>query len=203
MKPSSLRGLRCHPQKWQGWDSDPSPRLQTAASGWVRLLRDDGKAQLSLRTWLFASEGWESCCWSHFLAPPLDKPWNQFPILYHLCWKDLDRLCLPGHILANAHIFFQETIKQTVFRAGTQLISQLQSQPQHRVKGQLSGHWHNLNNLNSGWLRQLSVWLSVLAQVMISRFMSWSPMLGSMLTVQTLLEIHILSLSLSLKINKL
>ena len=40
-----------------------------------------------------------------------------------------------------------------------------------------------------GWLSQLSVRLLILAQVMISQFLSSSPTLGSMLTVQSLLGI--------------
>ena len=35
-----------------------------------------------------------------------------------------------------------------------------------------------------GWLSQLSIWLLVLAQVMISQVVSLSPALGSVLTVQ-------------------
>ena len=51
------------------------------------------------------------------------------------------------------------------------------------------------------WVAQL-VKLLTSAQVMISRFMSSSPESGSVLTVQSLLGILSLSLSLSLKINK-
>ena len=62
-----------------------------------------------------------------------------------------------------------------------------------------------------GWLSWLSVQLLVLAQVMISRFMSSSPVSGSLLSVQSPLCIlcpllslplpcsHMCSLSLSLK----
>ena len=46
------------------------------------------------------------------------------------------------------------------------------------------------------WLRQLSVPLLVSAQVMISRFVGSSPTLGSVPTVQGLLGILSLSLSL-------
>ena len=63
-----------------------------------------------------------------------------------------------------------------------------------------------------GWLSRVSVRLLILAQVMISQFMSSSPTSGSALTVQTLLWILSLSPSLSvpppltcvlsLKINK-
>ena len=66
-----------------------------------------------------------------------------------------------------------------------------------------------------GWLSRLSLWLLILTQVMISWFVSSSPVLGSVLTVQILLGILSLlfappqlalslsfSLSLSLKINK-
>ena len=49
-----------------------------------------------------------------------------------------------------------------------------------------------------GWLSWLSVRLLILAQVMISRFVSLSPRLGSALTVWNLLGILSLSLSLSL-----
>ena len=65
-----------------------------------------------------------------------------------------------------------------------------------------------------GWLSQLSVRLLILAQVMISRFVGWSPVSVSVLTAQSLLGSLSLSLSLwaprpahslhlSLKINKL
>ena len=47
-----------------------------------------------------------------------------------------------------------------------------------------------------GWLCWLSVWLLVLAQDMISQFVSLSPESGSVLTVQSLLGILSLSLSL-------
>ena len=58
-----------------------------------------------------------------------------------------------------------------------------------------------------GWLSQLSIWLLILAQVMISRFVSLSPALGSALTVQSLFGIlslplphsHMYSCALSLK----
>ena len=59
-----------------------------------------------------------------------------------------------------------------------------------------------------GWLSQLTNSLLVSAQVMISRFVSSSPTSGSVLAEQSLLEIlslcpsPLLSLSLSLKINK-
>ena len=49
-----------------------------------------------------------------------------------------------------------------------------------------------------GWLSQLSIELLVLAQVMISWFMRSSPTLGSVLTLQSLLGIPSLSLSLLL-----
>ena len=61
---------------------------------------------------------------------------------------------------------------------------------------------------NRGWLSRLSAWLLTLAQVVISRFVSSSPELGSALTVQSLFGILSPSLSappllaLSLKINK-
>ena len=62
-----------------------------------------------------------------------------------------------------------------------------------------------------GWLSRLSLWLLILAQVMISQFVGSSPTSGSSLTVWSLLGILSLSLpyscslslSLSLKINKL
>ena len=46
-----------------------------------------------------------------------------------------------------------------------------------------------------GWLSQFSVWLLILTQVIISRFMRWSPALGSVLTAQSLLGIPSLPLS--------
>ena len=49
-------------------------------------------------------------------------------------------------------------------------------------------------------LHQLSLQLLVLAQVMISHFVRWSPVLGSLLTVCSLLGILSLSLSLSLSL---
>ena len=53
-------------------------------------------------------------------------------------------------------------------------------------KGQIKKHSH----LGApGWLSWLSVQLLVLAQVVISRFVSSSPTLGSMLTAQSLLGI--------------
>ena len=51
-----------------------------------------------------------------------------------------------------------------------------------------------------GWLSRLGVWLLISAQVMISGLVRLSPVLGSALTVQGLLGI--LSLSLSLKTKK-
>ena len=61
-----------------------------------------------------------------------------------------------------------------------------------------------------GWLSQLRILLLISAQVMISWLVGSSPMLGSTLTVQTLLGIPSLPLSLpfpqvlsvSLRINK-
>ena len=47
-----------------------------------------------------------------------------------------------------------------------------------------------------GWLRQLSIWPLILAQVMISQFVSSSPMSVSGLTVRNLLGIPSLPLSL-------
>ena len=47
------------------------------------------------------------------------------------------------------------------------------------------------------WVSQLSIWLLISPQVMISRFMKLSPALGSVLTVWSLLTILSLSLSLS------
>ena len=58
------------------------------------------------------------------------------------------------------------------------------------------------------WLSHLSIWLLVLAQVMISWFVNWSPTSAFKLTVQSLLRILSPSLSappllsLSLKINR-
>ena len=52
-----------------------------------------------------------------------------------------------------------------------------------------------------GWLSWLSIWLLLLAQVVISLFMSSSPTSGSVLTVWSLLGI--LSLSLSKSVNKI
>ena len=49
-----------------------------------------------------------------------------------------------------------------------------------------------------GWLRQLSIQLLVLAQVMISRLVGWSPTLGSVLIARTLLGILSLLLFLPL-----
>ena len=60
-----------------------------------------------------------------------------------------------------------------------------------------------------GWLIQLGIQVLISAQVRISWFVGSSPVLGSALTVQSLLGILSLSLwpspalSLSLKINKL
>ena len=51
-----------------------------------------------------------------------------------------------------------------------------------------------------GWLIQLSVWVLISAQVMISGFMSSNPESGSALTSQKLLAILSLSLSLSLSL---
>ena len=58
-----------------------------------------------------------------------------------------------------------------------------------------------------GWLRWLRVQLLILAQVMIPRFMGWSPVLGSVLSMQpawdSLSSPPLLSRSLSLtQINK-
>ena len=61
-----------------------------------------------------------------------------------------------------------------------------------------------------GWLSQLGVQFLILAQVMISWFVSLSPVLGSVLTVQSLLRIFflplsappLLTLSLSLSLSK-
>ena len=44
-----------------------------------------------------------------------------------------------------------------------------------------------------GWLSRLNVGLLILAQVMISQFKSSNPMLGSVLTVRSLLEVLSLS----------
>ena len=49
-----------------------------------------------------------------------------------------------------------------------------------------------------GWLSQFSVWLLVLAQVMISRFMGSSSALGSVLAARSLLGILSLPVSLPL-----
>ena len=54
------------------------------------------------------------------------------------------------------------------------------------------------DNRGTGWLSQLSIQLLILAQVMISWFVSSSPTSGSELTVQNLLGI--LSLPLSLRL---
>ena len=51
-----------------------------------------------------------------------------------------------------------------------------------------------------GWLSQLSIWLLISVQVMISQFMRSSPESGSTLTELSLLEILSLSLSLSLSL---
>ena len=53
----------------------------------------------------------------------------------------------------------------------------------------------------SGWLSQLSVRLLILAQVMISRFVSSSHVLGLVLTVQSLLGILSLLLSRCLPLS--
>ena len=54
-----------------------------------------------------------------------------------------------------------------------------------------------------GWLSWLSVQHLISAQVTILRFMGLSPVSGSALTAQSLLQTLSLPLSLSLKINKL
>ena len=48
-----------------------------------------------------------------------------------------------------------------------------------------------------GWLSQLSIWVSISAQVMISQFVGSSPVLGSALTAWSLCGIMSLSLPLS------
>ena len=57
---------------------------------------------------------------------------------------------------------------------------QLSSHLSHCIKGYFGA---------PGGLSQLSIQLLILAQVMISRFMNSSPVLGSVLTVQSLLGI--------------
>ena len=49
-----------------------------------------------------------------------------------------------------------------------------------------------------GGLRQVSIWLLILAQVLMSLFMSWGPVSGSALAIWSLLEILPPSLSLPL-----
>ena len=52
------------------------------------------------------------------------------------------------------------------------------------------GLWHTKHKTGApGWLRRLSIWLLILAQVMISWFVSSSPASGSVLPVQRLLGI--------------
>ena len=58
-----------------------------------------------------------------------------------------------------------------------------------------------INSAVPGWLSRLSIRLLISAQVMISRFLRSSPVLGSVLTAWSLLRIFSLPLSLSLLLS--